>query len=56
MLYDGTADYAALFAAVSKLTQDGLRVRAEKEIPADLRAKQVLRFADGILEEVQNNA
>lgn len=56
VLYDGTADYAALFAAVSKLTQDGLRVRAEKEIPADLRAKQVFRFANGILEEVQTNA
>lgn len=56
VLYDGTADYAALFAAVSKLTQDGLRVRAEKEIPADLRAKQVFRFANGILEEVQINA
>lgn len=56
VLYDGTEDYAALFAAVSKLTQDGLRVRAEKEIPADLRAKQVFRFANGILEEVQINA
>lgn len=56
VLYDRTADYAALFAAVSKLTQDGLRVRAEKEIPADLRAKQVFRFANGILEEVQTNA
>lgn len=56
ILYDEGADYAALFAAVSKLTQDGMRVRAEKEIPADLRAKQTLRFANGTFEEVQNNA
>lgn len=56
VLYDAGADFGELNAAIQKLTADGMRVRAEKSVPAELRYKQLLRFENGTLKEVPANA
>ena len=53
ILYDETAELSALLAqAEARRTQDGLRVRVEKQAPEGLRYQKLFRFTEKGLEEV----
>lgn len=56
ILYDDSADLTALVKAADALTSSGVRVRLEKNIPADLRFTTLYRFENGMLQEVTRNA
>ena len=53
ILYDETAELSALLAQAEALrTQDGLRVRVEKQAPEGLRYQKLFHFTEKGLEEV----
>jgi len=52
ILYDEAAKLNELTTQVKRLTKQGLRVRAEKAAPPELRAKTVYRLTDGELREI----
>ena len=47
LLYDDSADVAALSQAIRLLADSGLSVAAQKAIPEKLRFRQLLHFVDG---------
>lgn len=49
ILYQEDTELCQLTAQVKRLTKQGLRVRAEKSAPANLRARTVYRLTDGEL-------
>lgn len=51
VLYEEGGDYGKLAMAVKSLRKEGLRVRAEQSIPADLRYERLYRFTETGLEE-----
>ncbi|MBR6259652.1 MAG: ATP phosphoribosyltransferase regulatory subunit [Oscillospiraceae bacterium] len=56
ILYDDSADMGALLNKTDELAAAGKRVRAERNIPEELRCGTVCRFADGELKEVARDA
>ena len=56
LLYDETADIAALHKAVETLCQDGMTVQLQRTLPEKAKYKKILRFADGEVTTVENNA
>ncbi len=55
VLFDGSADPCALFAAVAALRRSGEHVLTVRTVPQRLRYRRLLRFAAGRLEEVAVN-
>lgn len=49
VLYKSDVDYGALAAKLKTLRKEGLRVRAECSVPADLRYERLYQFKDGKL-------
>lgn len=56
ILYSDSSDLAALIRAADVLTAAGIRIRLEKNIPADLRYTTLYRFENGSLQEVTKDA
>ncbi len=57
ILYHAHSNGAALVRLCEEMTAQGLRVRLEKSIPADLRCARIYRFTENnTLEEVTDNA
>ena len=56
VLYQNDADCNILSQQINKLVSSGERVRAGKQIPADLRYKKLMKINGDILEEVDSRA
>lgn len=56
ILYSDDSDLAALIRSTDVLTAAGIRIRLEKNVPADLRYTTLYRFENGSLQEVTENA
>ncbi len=56
LLYDEGADLNAIRKQVSVLTESGSSVMVQKQMPADIQYKQLLKFKDGEVEILENNA
>ena len=55
-LYDEQADLCALAGAVEGLIGQGLRVRVERRVPAEVSYERLMRFENGALVEVSGDA
>lgn len=51
VLYDKDADPKALLDAIEDLTRQGLKVKAETSLPADIKYNTLYKFCNGRLEE-----
>ncbi len=56
LLYDEGADLNAIRKQVSVLTESGSSVMVQKQMPAGIQYKQLLKFKDGEVEILENNA
>jgi ATP phosphoribosyltransferase regulatory subunit len=56
ILYDASVDFGKLSCQVQKLIEQGLSVRAEKNIPPELRFKKLYKYENDSLEEVSDHA
>lgn len=53
VLYDETADAKALKEALGTLTEQNIRVSAQKKLPQNLRYRSLYRFGKGGLESIE---
>ena len=56
LLYDETADIAALHKAVEALCNEGLTVQLQRKLPEKAKFKKIMRFANGEVTTVEDNA
>ena len=54
LLYSKTASPDALFEAVQKLISQGYTVQTQRQIPAKLRYRKLMKFENGTLKEVSS--
>ena len=56
LLYDDTADVAALQQAAESLRAEGLTVQVQRSLPEKAKYRKVMRFAEGEVKTVENDA
>ena len=56
LLYDKTADIAALHKAAEAICAEGFTVQLQRKLPEKAKYKQIMRFVDGEVTTVENDA